>query len=177
MFDEAGDGAEVVLLAMLEDQETAGLEHLLFENEIRDGRQLGESVGWVGEDEIELLLAGADETEDVAADEDVVAVGRYLLHTLTDERGVVAVCLHAYHRRATARQHLERYAARACKEVESVGTVKVDVSADDVEDVLFGEVGGGSCLEGSGNVEVATLVYSSYYSHIVLLFYIYINNV
>jgi len=172
---EAGYGAEVVLLAMLEDQETAGLEHLLFEDEAGDGRQFGESIGWVGEDEVELLLAGADEAEDVAADEDVVAVGRYLLHTLADERGVVAVCLHAYHRRAAARQHLERYAARACKEVESVGTVKVDVSADDVEDVLFGEVGGGSCLEGSGNVEVATLVYSSYYSHIVLLFYIYYN--
>jgi len=175
VLDEAGDGAEVVLLAMLEDQETAGLEHLLFEDEAGDGGQFGESVGWVGENEVELLLAGADEAEDVAADEDVVAVGRYLLHTLADERGVVAVCLHAYHRRATARQHLERYAARACKEVESVGSVKVDVSADDVEDVLLGEVGGGSCLEGSGNVEVATLVYSCYYSHIVLLFYIYYN--
>ena len=79
-------------------------------------------------------------------------------HTFADEAGVVAVGFDADHLLAASRQQLERYAARAGKEVEGTCAFKVDVCVEDIEDVLLRKVGGGTCLEGVGNVEAATFV-------------------
>lgn len=164
MLHEGGMGGEVVVLAVLEDEDAVGLEQAVLEHEVGNGGQLGQCVGRVGEDEVELLVARLEEAEHVAAHEYVVARVE-LLHALGDEGSVVAVFLHAHHLLAAAREQFERYAARSGEEVEGGGTVEVDVAVEHVEDVLLRKVGGGTGLEGAWHVEVAAFVYSGDDAH------------
>lgn len=88
---------EVVLLAVLYYQHPIGLK----QRQGNGGYCLYAIHGvWrVGKDEAELLLAGLEKLEYVAPDESVrLALGGYvqLLHTLTNEEGVVAILLYAH---------------------------------------------------------------------------------
>ena len=57
MLDEMRMGGEVVILAMLEDEDAIRGEDALVEDKVGDLRQLLESIGRVGKDEVELLTA------------------------------------------------------------------------------------------------------------------------
>ena len=59
---------EIVVLTMLKDEDAAVVEELFCEDEVRNLWQLFQGVGWVGEDEIELLPARLDETEHITPD-------------------------------------------------------------------------------------------------------------
>ena len=153
---------------MLEDEESARTQHSLAEDELRNGRQRGQSVRRVGKDEVVLLLARLDEAEHIATDKDVV-LGVELRHALADERSMVAIHLHADHRSTTARKQLERYTSSAGKEIECLRTLHVHVAVDHVEDILFGEVRSRTSLERARNIEVAPLIFSCYYAHNVMV--------
>ena len=71
---------------------------------------------------------------------------------------MVAVCLDADYLRTATREQFEWDAAGACKEVEGAHAFQVDVGVEHVEDVLFGEIGGGTRLEGAWYVEATTFV-------------------
>ena len=55
----------MVVLAMLQNQQSVFLQEALLENACRDAFQVFQGVGWVGKDEIELLMAFFDVFEDI----------------------------------------------------------------------------------------------------------------
>ena len=85
---------EGVVLAMLQDEDAVGSKQAVLEDKIGQGGELLKRIGRIGKDKRELLVAGLEEAEGVATDEQVV-VSTNLLHALSDEAGVVTVCLHA----------------------------------------------------------------------------------
>ena len=85
---------EGVILAMLQDEDAVGSKQAVLEDKIGQGGELLKRIGRIGKDKRELLVAGLEEAEGVATDEQVV-VSTNLLHALSDEAGVVTVCLHA----------------------------------------------------------------------------------
>lgn len=68
MLDKMWMAGEVVGLAMLEDEDAVGLQQVVGEDEVGNGGQLFQNIGWVGEDEVELLTAALHETEHIATD-------------------------------------------------------------------------------------------------------------
>lgn len=156
---------EVVVLSVFEHQQSALLQQSFLEYERRYAGQFFQRVWRVGEDEVELLPAALHESEGVASYEHA-CVGAYLCHALAYESRMVAVCLHAHHAAAPAREQFERYAARTCEEVESRRAVQLHVSVHHVEYVFFGKIGGRPRLERARNVEVTSLVQSCYYPHL-----------
>lgn len=169
---EARHIREIVMLAVLEDEQTAGAQHALAKDELRYGGQRGQSVRRVGEDEVVLLLARLDEAEHVATDEDVVLRAE-LRHALADERRMVAVHLHAHNRSAAAREQFERDAARTSEEIERLCAIHIDVAVNHVEDILFGEVRCRTSLERARNIKVAPFIFSCYYTHNMMLRWCY----
>ena len=155
---------EVVVLAMLENEDAILVQEVSIQDQVGNLRQFLQSVRRVGKDEVELLVATLQKTEHVATNQDI-PVFVQLLEALADEVGVVTVGLHADHLLAATGNQFERDAARACEEVEGRGILEVDVALQHIEDVLFGEIGGGARLECAGNVEMAALVLSCYDSH------------
>jgi len=155
-------GREVILLAMLEDQYAVIFQQR--QGEVGYGLYIGQGIGRVGENDVELPLATFEETEHVAPDEGVVD-GLHLADTLLNETCMVAIHLYAYYITASATEQFERYAACAGKEVEGVVAVEVYVACHHVEDVLLGEVSCGARLEGARHVEMASFILSGDYSH------------
>ena len=158
---------EGVVLAMLQDEDAVGSKQVVLEDKIGQGGELLKRIGRIGKDKRELLVAGLEEAEGVAADEQVV-VSTNLLHALSDEAGVVTVCLHADDLCASPGEHLQRDAAGAGKEVEGGDAVEVEVAAEHVEDVFLGKVCGWSCLKGTWHVEVTAFIDASDDSHYFL---------
>lgn len=164
MFDETWMIGEVVLLAVFEDKDAIFGEQFVLEDQVWDCRQVWQSVGWVGKDEVELLLARLYEAEHIAFDECTTVIIEFL-QTLTNEVGMVAIQFDAYHRLCSTRQQLERYATRSGKEVESLAAIEVNISIHHVEDVLLGKVRCRTRLERTRHIEVPSLVFSCNYSH------------
>ena len=77
---------------------------------------------------------------------------------------MVTVCLHAYYALASARHQFETDAARTRKQVEGIGSLKVEITAYHVKNILLRHVGCGACLESAGYVEMTALVNSRYNS-------------
>ena len=50
LFHKVGMGREIVLLAMLQDEESPFTQHVLFKNQVGQCRQLGQFVRRVGKD-------------------------------------------------------------------------------------------------------------------------------
>ena len=68
MFHEVWIVGEVMVLAVLEDEDAVVFQQPAFEDEAGDGGQFLEGIGGIGEDEIILLLAGLDIAEGIAAE-------------------------------------------------------------------------------------------------------------
>ena len=93
VLQKMGVRREVVMLSMLENEESIGRKKVLREDEIRDGWQLWEGIRRVSKDEIELLMTALYESEDVALDQ-YMLLGTYLLHALCNETSMVSVLFH-----------------------------------------------------------------------------------
>ena len=167
---------EIVVLAMFENKDAVGFEQSALEDEIGQRGEFLEGIGRVGKDEVELLFAGLDETEDVAADcyhigdsPPVIRSGggpsAKLLQAVLNEAVVVAIEFNADDVAAASREQFKGNAARAGEEVEGLGTVEVDVLNEHVEDVLLGKIRRRPRLERTRNVEVTALVFPSNDSH------------
>ena len=68
VLQEVGVLGEIVIFSVFQDEEAVGLEQATIDDEVGQRRQFLEGVGRIGKDEVELLFAGLDETEDIAAD-------------------------------------------------------------------------------------------------------------
>ena len=80
MLHEVRMSGEVVVLAVLKNEKAIGIQkssagivlscraHVLPKNEIGQGREFLQGVGWVGKDKVKLLFACLQETEHVATD-------------------------------------------------------------------------------------------------------------
>ena len=67
MLYKGGVRREVLLLAVLEDKETFGLQYVAREHEVWQRFQLRQCVGRVGKDEVELLAALGQKSENVGS--------------------------------------------------------------------------------------------------------------
>ena len=159
---EMGMGREVVVGTMLEDEQSVGSEEGTGEDEVGQLGQPLEGVGWVGKNNVERSGNASEVAEHIGLNRMPGGVGKLMAYLINI--GVVGeVPLHGNHLAAAARQELEADAARAGKEVEhSPYLVEVEAVGKDVEEVFLGEVGGGTGLEGLGNVEATVAVLSSY---------------
>ena len=54
---------EIIILAMFENEDAALVQKVTIQNEVWNLREFFQSVGWIGKDEIKLLLAGSQEAE------------------------------------------------------------------------------------------------------------------
>ena len=59
MLHEMGMGGEIVVFAMLKNEDTFGLQQVTLEDEVGNGGQLFERVGRIGKDKAERLLTGS----------------------------------------------------------------------------------------------------------------------
>ena len=168
MLHEVGMLREIVVLAVLEDEDALRLQQAMSEDEIGNGGQLLQGIGRVGKDKVELLVAGLNVTEYIGAKTlniERLSLPFQLFDALQDEAVMVAVLLYADHLGTASRQELKRDAARAGEEVKGCGTIKVDVAHQHIEDILLGEVSRWPRLERARNVEVPSLVSSRYNPH------------
>ena len=121
---------EIVVLAMFENKDAVGFEQSALDDEVGQRGEFLEGVRRVGKDEVELLFAGLDEAEDVAADcyhiGDSPPVIRFATHrgdsplcggeffqTVLDEAVVVAIEFNADDVAAASREQFEGNAASA----------------------------------------------------------------
>jgi acyl-coenzyme A thioesterase PaaI-like protein len=96
VLHEVGVGREVMVFAMLEHEDAAIAEQLLFEDKVRNGGKLFQGVGRIGKDEVELLSAALQETEHVAP-QGHASLSVEFLQAVADETVMVAVGLYADH--------------------------------------------------------------------------------
>lgn len=136
VLQEVGVLGEIVVLAVFEDEEAVRLEQAAIDDEVGQCGELLQGIRRVGKDEVELLVAGLDEAEDVAADGyhlgDSPPVIRFATHrgdsplcgrggrpsaeflqAVLDEAVVVTVELNTDNAGTTTREQFERDAARA----------------------------------------------------------------
>ena len=159
---------EIVVLAMLENEDALFVEKVAIEYEVWNLGELLQCVWRIGKDEIELLFAGSQEAEYIATNQKILVFAQ-LLETLADEVGVVAVCLHADDALATSGNEFKRDAARTGKEVEGGCILKIDVTLQNIKDILLCKICCRARLERTWNVEMASLILSCYDSHIFTL--------
>ena len=81
---------EVVVFAMLEDEDAIGLQQSAIYHQVGHGRQFWQRIGWIGKDQVKRLVTRLDKAEHIATDEDMV-LGAYLLDTLLDEACMIAM--------------------------------------------------------------------------------------
>ena len=91
---------EIVVLAMFENEDAFFVEKIAIEYEVWNLGELLQCVWRIGKDEIELLLAGSQEAEYIAANQKILVFAQFL-ETLADEVGMVAVGLYADHSAAS----------------------------------------------------------------------------
>ena len=101
MFYKMGTAAEVVVFTMFEDKDAAFLEQTLLKDKVWYCRQFLQSVGWVGKDEVKLLLAAFDETEGITSYR-YTDTGIQLFQTVCNKPMVVTVLFDAHHTAAAA---------------------------------------------------------------------------
>ena len=164
MLQESWMVGEIVVLAMLENEDALFVQKIAIEYEVWNLGKLLQRVWRIGKDEIELLLAGSQEAEYIAANQKIPVFAQFL-ETLADEVGMVAVGLYADHSAASTGYQFERNAARTGKKVEGRGIFKINISLQHIKDVLLCEICSWSRLERMWYVEVATLILSCYDSH------------
>lgn len=96
VLDKAGMLAEVVVLAVFYDEQAILSEEATFQNHVGEFGYLGQDVGRVGKDKVELFSALAKVLEHVTFDGDGIEVLEFVYETL-DELEVKRVLFHTYH--------------------------------------------------------------------------------
>lgn len=125
-------GREVVVFAMLEDEDAIGLQQSTIYHQVGHGRQFWQRIGWIGKDQVKRLVTRLDKAEHIATDEDMV-LSAYLLDTLLDEACMIAIFLNTHNPLATTRKQFKRDASRAREKVEGCRFVKIEIATDDIE--------------------------------------------
>ena len=97
MLHKMGIGREVVLLAMLEDEDAIVFQEPLFKDETGNRGKFFQGVRGISKDEIKLLLTGFDESEHVTTDrQDLRRISEFL-QAILDETVVITIQFDADH--------------------------------------------------------------------------------
>ena len=166
VLNKTGMLGEVVVLAMLKDQKTTLAQKITLQNHIGKFGDLLQHIRGICKDEVELLPALAEVLEDSAYNGDGRKVLQ-LVDKLLDELEMQRILLNAYDTGTSTGKQFESDAAGSCKQVKGNGFLfPVNVGIKYVEEILLGKVGSGTCLECTGNIEMTSLVFTCYYTHI-----------
>ena len=122
VINETGMAGKVIPFSMLQNKKPIGQEHVALEHQVRNVVDVGQRVGWVGKDEVILLVARSKELKDIASNGEGGLVAQFL-YKACDETIVQGVFLHANHTTATTREKFQRDASRTCKKVEGAGVL------------------------------------------------------
>ena len=85
---------EIIVFAMLKDEDASFVEIVAIQNEVWNLRQLLQGVWRISKDKVKLLLAGLQKTEYITTNQNILVFAQ-LLETLAYEVGMIAVCLYA----------------------------------------------------------------------------------
>ena len=113
VLSETGQTAEIVMLVMFDDENSAGPEHLRRQHALGHRSEIGHVVGRIGKDHVELLDTSVDKSEGIALDE-VEILNVELLGDFTDK---IILC-----RRLLDRRHIGAFAKRSRAERPSKST-------------------------------------------------------
>lgn len=164
MLHKSRQSREIVALVVLHDYQRA-LAHKA-RREYGAGN-LGKPVHIirrVGEHNVESLRRRRYIAQGVAAHQRQI-VSAKLLGYLLNEALLRRRLLYSRGRAAAPAEELECDGSRAGKQVEGVRPLDVCDVLYDIEYVFTGKIRRGSCRYVRGNIETATSVFSSYYSH------------
>lgn len=165
MLQEIGMAGEIIVLAMLQDEDSAFLQQIARHDDIGNFFQIGQGIGRVSKDEVELLIATGQITEHITTNGYTRLILQFFKKAL-DETMMKAVLLNRDHARTTTREKLQCDAACAREKIESCRSfLKVKIALKHIEKVLLGKIGCGSSLKRTRYVKVATFVFSRYYTH------------
>ena len=166
VFNETGMLGEVVVLAMFENQETALTQKFTIQYHVGKFGDFLQHIGRVCKDEVELLPALADVLEHIALNGDGRKVLQ-LVYKLLDEPEMQRILLYAYDTGTSTGKQFKSDAASSCKQVKGNGFLfPINIGIKNVEEILLGKVGSGTCLECTGDIEMTSLVFTCYYTHI-----------
>ena len=165
MLKEVRALAEVVVLAVLKHKQAVFFEQRGTHHPVRQFAQFWQRIWRVGKHKTKSLVATVYEAQSVPAHGAPSLVGQGFL-TLGNEAVMTPVLLHRHHALATTREQLQRYAPSSSEEVECLRFFKVEVCAQHIEKVFLGKVCGGAGLEGAWHIEVPSLIFSGYDSHV-----------
>ena len=166
VFNETGVLGEVVVLAMLENQKSALAQKITLQYHIGKFRDFLQHIGRIRKDEVELLPALADVLEHIALNGDgrkILQLVDKLLYELEMQR----ILLYAYDTGTSTGKQFKSDAASSCEQVKGNWFLfPINVGIQYVEEILLGKIGSGTCLECTGNIEMTSLVFTCYYTHI-----------
>ena len=166
-FDMMGMLGEVMVLAVLQDEPSVGLEQLLLEDQIGQGRQLLQGIRRIGIDEIETDMTGVQEPEHIAA-HDTQIMNTELPAGLDDEILLGMCQFDRRHLTRTTTDKLQSDTTRAGKQIEHVHPLEIHPVLQQIEQALLSEVGGrprGDIFRGR---QSPPPVFSTYDSHKLL---------
>ena len=161
---------EVHLLRMFENQHAFGTQQVVFEHQPYDLLAALQIVGGVRENHVELFRTAFEVEEDVGFDR-IEVPDAQLRRRLADEVVVYRIDFHRGYAPRSARCKLIADRAGSREEVQHVALLEIQQIAEDVEEVLLGEIGRRPRPQVAGRVDGPALVFSAYYSHTICLKY------
>ena len=168
MLDEAWMLGEVVRLAVFQHEKATLLEEIATQDDVGQLGYLRQSVWRVCKDEVELLATFGHELKGIASDGQSRCILK-LVEILLDESVVTAFELHTDDTTAASTDEFKRNAARSREEIESRRRfVEVDISLQDIEEILLRKVRSRACREATRHLEVSAFVFACNDSHSTL---------
>ena len=165
MFHEVWIIREVMVLTVLEDEDSIVFQQSAFEDETGNGGEFFQGIGRIGEDEVVLLLARLDVAEDIATEGDYLFSVPKFLQTLLDETMMVAIEFDTDDMATATRKQFESDAACAREEIQRLGSLEIDILCEHIEDILLREIRCRPRFERAWNVEVTSFVFPGNDSH------------
>ena len=153
---------------MFEDEYPPRAQQSAVENQVDDPLAALQIIGRVGKNDVELLAATLQIKKNIGFDS-VEIRDAELRGCLAYEAVVHGVDLYGRDAPGAARRKFVAYGARPGEEVEHVALLEVDYVAQDVEEVLLGEVRRRAGPQVAGRRDSPTPVFPAYDSHVVLL--------
>lgn len=100
MLQEIGMAGKIIVLAMLQDEDSTFLQQIARHDNIGNFFQIGQGIGRVGKDEVKLLIATDQITEHIATNRHTCLILQFFQETL-DETMMKAILFNGYHARTT----------------------------------------------------------------------------
>lgn len=100
MLQEIGMAGEIIVLAMLQDEDAAFLQQIARHDDIGDFFQIWQGIGRVGKDEVKLLIAPSQIAKHIATNRHTRLILQFFQKAL-DETMMKAVLLNRDHARAS----------------------------------------------------------------------------